>query len=67
MNLEDRFSQERISSQTEALLAQPNYGDNTCPPGFGNNHSETIFFFPITSPLRLPKSVRACRFHFHRM
>jgi hypothetical protein len=28
------------------LLAQLNYGDNTCPPGFGNNNSEAIFFFP---------------------
>jgi hypothetical protein len=23
-------------------LAQSNYGDNTCPPGFGNDNSETI-------------------------
>jgi hypothetical protein len=24
------------------LLAQPNYGDNTCHPGFGNNNSKTV-------------------------
>jgi hypothetical protein len=23
-------------------LAQSNYGDNTCPPGFGNDNSKTI-------------------------
>jgi hypothetical protein len=28
------------------LLAQPNYGDNTCSPGFSNSNSKTIFFFP---------------------
>jgi hypothetical protein len=32
------------------FLARLNYGDNTCPPGFGNNYSETIFLL-ITLPL----------------
>ena len=27
---------------TAHLLAQPNYGDNTCPPDFDNDNSKTI-------------------------
>ena len=41
-----------ISSLTQLthgpLINMLNYGDNTCPPGFGNDNSKT------TSPLHLP-------------
>jgi hypothetical protein len=48
------------------FLARLNYGSNTCPPGFRNNYSETIFLL-IATPLRLPKSVQACLFNFQGM
>jgi hypothetical protein len=51
-------------------LAQANYGDNTWPPGFGNDNSKTIVFFdfldlrthvlfstPPDTALRLPRPV----------
>jgi hypothetical protein len=43
-----RFTSQSYSSFgpilfTAHLLVQPNYGDNTCPPGFNNNNSETTF------------------------
>jgi hypothetical protein len=40
------------------LLAQPNYDDNTCPPGFSNDNSETICVLLTSLTFRLPRSAR---------
>jgi hypothetical protein len=42
-------------------LAQSNYGDNTCPPGFGNDNSEAIA--SSTSEI----CTHACRSQCHRV
>jgi hypothetical protein len=48
------------------FLARLSYGDNTCPPSFGNGYSETVSLL-IAPPLHLLKSVQVCLFNFQGM
>ena len=56
-----------VDSSSKAILtygpspAWPNYGDNTCPPGFGNDNSKTIWPQVFSTLPLLSRRVTRCR------
>jgi hypothetical protein len=60
-------SRRRTGADLYVNRIQPIYGDNTCPPGFGNNNSETTFSNFCRLASSISESEHARHLHLHEM